>query len=278
MRNSNFPMTRGLRQSIIAFLFLSLTGLLFFGVYHSFIRVPATCNDGIRNQNEQGIDCGGSCAVACQEVIVAQDLVRKEVSFVPGGNDRSDVLVTLYNPNDTSGASSFRYTIELHASDGQVLATRTGTSYILPQETKDLIEIGLPSSTPPLSVTMTVSDATWERFSGYQEKPNISIYQKHYAILPPGAIFSQASGLLSNESLYDFRSISVAVILRDSNDKLLAINKTRLDNIKAGEQRDFTLPFPAPFPGTVEKIDMEADADAYHSDNLMKQYLPGGQR
>ena len=31
-------------------------------------KIPATCSDNIKNQNETGIDCGGSCR-ACIDIV-----------------------------------------------------------------------------------------------------------------------------------------------------------------------------------------------------------------
>ncbi len=276
-----FPaMSRLFRQFLIAAPLLLLLAALLFWLYSSYLKVPATCNDGIQNQDEQGVDCGGSvCVAACQSAAAeGEALQSQEVTFISAGNGHYDILGKLYNPNDTIGASTFRYTFTLKGSQGEVLATRSGESYILPQETKNLIEVSLESATVPAKVELSVSNISWEHFSGYQEKPNIPIYQKRYTVLPPGAVFSEAFGLLSNESSYDFRSIIVKVILRDKDGKPLAVNKTKQNNIKAGEQRDFTLIFPIPFVGAVERVDMEVDADVYHSENFVKQYFPTGQQ
>lgn len=270
-------MSRLFRRLVIIGIFLSFNALLIGGIYFAFVKKPASCVDGIQNQNEQGIDCGGICTNACIEVVVGRDFETKEIAFVPGGNNRYDVMGKIFNGNDSIGAPSFRYTFQLKDASGQVLATRSGNNYILPQETKTLIEVNLESATPPASATLTMSDVSWERFTGYQEKPAINIYQKRYTPLTTGAGYSGAYGLVSNESPYDFRSLIVKVILRDSAGKPLAFNQTKQDNITAGESRDFTLIWPLPFPGTVERVDMEVDADVYHSQNFERQYFPGGQ-
>lgn len=272
-------MSRIFRQVIVAVIFLSLNATLLFGIYYAFIRVPATCTDNKQNQDEQGIDCGGICTAACMEVVVGKDLEQQEVAFVPGGNERYDVLVVLHNANSVIGASAFQYIFTLKDTSGQIVATRSGSGFILPEETKSLIELNLETTGVPVTATVAISAVTWEHFLGYQEKPNISIYQKRYTVLPPGGgAFSEAYGVTSNESPYDFRSIVINVILRDAAGKAIAFNKTRQNTMIAGESRDFTLVFPLPFPGAVEKVDMEVDADAYHSENFVQQYFPGGQR
>lgn len=259
--------------SLVYLLIFSLfVGLLY---YFFFYQVP-TCIDGVQNGKEAGVDCGGICTNVCMEVVTGVPFTIEEVAIVPGGTDRYDVLGRIYNPNDTEGASMFTYTVTLKDSTGATLTTKKGTSYILPQERKTLIEVGLPSTQVPATATLTVDDITWERFSGYQERPNINIYQKRYNQITSGVGFGEAFGLVSNESPFDFRSLTVKVILRDGSGKALAVNSTEMRTITTGEERDFRLVWPEAFPGGVEQVDMEVDADYYHADNFLKQYLPGG--
>ncbi len=271
-----YSSSRKKRQIVVGTVFIALVALFFTGFYYAFIKGPETCFDKKQNQDEQDIDCGGVCAAVCVEKIEAQDISIIEKAFVPGGSGRYDALVRVYNPNDMVGASSFVYTIDLKDASGKVLATRTGKSYILPQERKYIMEMGIISSVAPVSVSVLVSDVRWERFSGYQERPQINIYNKRYGLASDSINFSRASGLVSNESPFDFQSVIVRVILRDRDGSVLAFNSTELRTMKSHQEREFILPWPESFPGTVEKTEMEVDADVYHSDNFTKQYFSGG--
>ncbi|MDO8565558.1 MAG: hypothetical protein Q7S04_00010 [Candidatus Moranbacteria bacterium] len=263
------------KQFVIAFIYLFFVVLLGVLVYVTFIKAPETCFDSLENQNETGIDCGGVCAAVCKENIVGEDLQFTEVAFVPAGDGKYDVLAKVYNSNDVEGASSFTYTVTLKDGTGKGIATRSGKNYILPQESKYILELNL-EATAPAAVDFVVDSVAWARLSGYQEKPAVNVYQKSYSQISSGAGFSEAKGLLSNQSPYDFRSIIVRVILRDAAGSPLAFNATEIRTVRASEERDFRLVWPSAFPGTVEKVEMEVDADVYHSDNFIRQYLPGG--
>lgn len=268
-------MSRVVRRVVIASIFLSFSAISVWGTYSVFIKAPETCFDTKQNQNEQGIDCGGVCTNVCVEVVVGQDLVLEEVSFVLGGSNQYDVLGRIANPNNDIGASEFRYTFELKDGSGRILATRSGRSYILPRESKSLIALNLETGAVPVIATLRLSEVVWERASGYQQEPVINIYQKRYGQIADGFGFSEVYGLLSNESPYDFRSIIIQVILRDASGKLLALNTTEMRTVISRESRDFKLVWPMSFPGTVDRVDMEVDADVYHSENFVKQYFPG---
>jgi len=269
-------MHRRVKQTVIGGVYLILGVLFYTFFYFAFIKAPETCFDKKQNQNETGIDCGGVCAAMCKENIVGEDLRFTEKAFVPAGNGKYDVIGKVYNPNDVEGASSFTYTVTLKDGDENVLTTRSGKSYILPQENKYILELNLATAVPPATAAFTVDNVEWARFSGYQEKPAVNIYQKSYSEISSGAGFGEVKGLLMNESPYDFRSIIVKVILRDSVGSPLAFNSTEIRTVLSSEERDFRLVWPSAFPGVVEKVEMEVDADVYHSDNFIRQYLPGG--
>lgn len=268
--------SRSFKQVIIFSVYCLLAMLLGIIIYYAFLKAPVSCVDGKQNQNETGIDCGGICQAVCQEIVPGVDLVIQEITFLPAGNGLYDVLAKVYNPNDEVGASSFEYTISLKDSAGVTLITRSDRGYILPQESKYIISLNFAATSLPVAASLQIENVQWERFTGYQTKPTINIYQKRYNQISSGVGFSEVYGLLSNESQFDFRSIVVKVILRDAENRALAFNTTEMRTVKSHEERDFRLVWPNSFPGTVEKVETEVDADVYHSDNFMRQYLPEG--
>jgi hypothetical protein len=264
-----------MKQSVIVGVYLMLL-MLFCTLLYFVFKTPQTCFDAKQNQNETGIDCGGVCQAVCQEIIVGEPLEVKEADFVWSSQNRYDIVGKIYNPNGEVGAVSFTYTAALLDSAGSILVSRSGTGYILPQENKYVLALNLDTPATPASAVVHITDVTWAHFSGYQEKPDVSITQRHYNVLSSGAGFGEATGLLTNNSPYDFRAIVVQIILRDGDGKPLALNSTEMNTVRSHESRDFRLVWPTAFPGSVEDAEMVVDADIYHSDNFIKQYLPGG--
>ncbi|MBP6889296.1 MAG: hypothetical protein KBC83_02435 [Candidatus Moranbacteria bacterium] len=263
--------SRTLKQSIIAAGYIVFLSTIFFGVYDLFIRVAPTCSDGKQNQNEAGIDCGGICAMQCEPPLNAKDIITREAAFVFTGTNSYDVLAKIYNPNDIAGASQFSYTLALRDAAGTLLAKQSGTSFILPQETKYLFEFHLATPVRPTQATLEISQVSWERFRGYTERPRVMVVQQAYNRIQSGPGYGAATGLVVNESPYDFRSLLVKVVLRDASGKPLAINSTEMSTMPSKGQRDFRLVWPTIFPGEVKNVEMLVDADIYHSENFIKQ-------
>lgn len=266
-------MTRGAKRSIIIIIYLIIFSLAACLIYLA-IRPDPTCYDGKKNQREEKADCGGQCA-PCEKIINAQPLEMAEKAFVYGGPGKYDVLAKITNPNNQFGSPEFSYEFTLRDSEGREIARRSGNGFILPAETKYILETGLAAETIPGEAEIKITGADWEEFFEY-EKPKLNIYNKRYDLISGGAGYSEAYGLVRNESLFDFNFIKINVVLRDASGKILALNSTDMRTVSAGEQRDFRLLWPTSFPGDVENLEMEAEADVFHSQNFIKKYLPGG--
>jgi hypothetical protein len=260
---------RGCKKLVIIFVYLVIFSLLGLLIYH-WLKPAPTCTDGKKNQNETGVDCGGVCS-PCKKVLETQDLIIKEKAFVPGGQGSYDAMMRVSNPNNQIAGSSFSYDLKLEDAGGNVLAERSGESFILPKESKYIIETSLETDKIPAQIEASISNPRWEEFFDY-ERPELNIYDRKYDLISSGVGYSEAFGLFRNESPFDFNSVKINVVLRDANGKPIAFNKTEMNTINAGEQRDFRLLWPVNFPGDVQGVEMEAEADVFNSQNFIKKY------
>lgn len=266
--------TRGTKRFIIATIFFLAIFIVGLWIYLSLKPEP-TCTDGIKNQNEEEIDCGGACS-ACIVPITGEALQIREVAWIPDLTGRYDAMAIITNPNAQVGARRFTYTFALRDASGRELAQASGFSWILPRETKTLLAFGLPAGTTPDKITVDISEVEWQPFADYLEKPKINIVDRGYEPISSGPGYSRAIGTIVNESAFDLQSVMVRVVLRDSGGQPLAVNQTEVRTVPVGDRRGFSLVFPNAFPGIVSTVEMEADADVFGSENFIKRYFPGG--
>jgi len=272
-------MSRTIKRLIIITIYLLLFGGIFLFFYSLRDAPVPTCFDGVRNQGEKHTDCGGPCNACVEDFSDAKDLTIIEKNFVPAVTGSYDVVVRVKNPNPSYGSGSFDYTVSLHDASGGILGSRTGEGFILPTEEKYIVVPNVKASTKPASVKVAIKDPQWSRFTDY-EKPELHIYNKRYNPVSSGPGFSEAFGLLRNESPFDFRDVQIYVILKDKGGTVVAAHKTQFNTLDAAEERDFRLLWPQSFSGEVDLEDgviMEAEADVFNSENFVKKYLPGGQ-
>lgn len=240
-------------------------------------RKPApNCFDGKQNQDEQGIDCGGVCAKKCP-VVAKENLIVRQTGYVESGITGSyDVYAEVANPNSYVGGNSFSYKFSIKNAAGEIMAEPAGTSFILPADKKYVIETNVATKDVPASVELNVNDPQWVEASDAYEKPALKVVSKNYNEITSGVGFGEATGLLKNESPFDFNSIKLRIILEDKNGKIVALNSTQMNTVQAGENRDFRVDWPSRFSGSVSQMDVQAEVNVFDSEAFVKKYFQPG--
>lgn len=252
---------RGIIIAVFVFLFLLFT----FFLYSIFAPEP-TCSDKKQNQSEKGIDCGGPCTPC--KITQAVDMKVQEIAVVPGGGNTYDVIAKVFNPNDVFGAVNFKYEFILKDVNGNKIATQEGADFILPSDTKYVVSLGIQTDggLKAVSAEIKISDPEWTTLNTI-EKPQIGVYSKKFGKAPTGE-GSEAEGLIRNESNYDLNKISLVIILRDGENKIVGVNKTEKNVVRVKEQRDFRINWPYALPGNVQKMDVDAQTNVLDPQNF----------
>jgi len=261
---------RTLKQIIIAAVFFFILAGIVFLVY--FFNQPGpTCFDGIKNQEEEEIDCGGPC-VSC-ELSEIEDIQVLWTKSVPTQNNFFDLVAQIRNPNQNYGVGTVPFIFEVYDTDGNPIAQSSGQTYILPNQTKYIIEPKVKISQSWGEIKISFGEIKWDKLTDYQA-PNLAIQQKEYRLLDyrePG--FSQARGVLVNKSSFDFNKVSINVLLFDSSGQLVGLNITEMNTLLSGQERDFIVTWFNKIDNQVVLVEMEAETNVFDPDN----YLSSGQ-
>ncbi len=128
--------------SILTTVVIFVAGLMVFQI----IKPNPSCYDHKKNNNEEGIDCGGLCE-SCE----IKDLLALEYNVMPAWflqNDKYFIYSRVANMNDDWGAKEFTYTFnfikEVNVKGKikeEIIKTVENTSYILPKQSKYLVEM-----------------------------------------------------------------------------------------------------------------------------------------
>jgi len=263
------------KKRIIIIVIYGILITLFFSVIISWMIPNPTCYDHKQNQEEEDIDCGGPC-MACAQELIGQDLVMMDAHVVYGGDNKYDVVANIHNPNVLYGGEKVHYTVEVLDSGGNVLASRNDQTFILPNENKYIIEIGLETTGKPSRAVVTIDSVEWVKFTEF-DSPQILVKNQRFGLVENGTNYAEAFGLVSNDSPYDFHNVVIYVVLEDERGVPVAVNKTQMRTLDANAQREFRLVWPHDFPGQIKSSQMQAETNIFDSLNFMKKYLPGGQ-
>ncbi len=267
-------MNGALKRIIIIFCYLAIIGGLAFVVWNAG-REPASCVDQKKNQNEEGVDCGGVCG-ACDQRVEGEAFEILGVNLLQGAQGRYDVVAQIRNPNTLYGAQRVPYIISLTDADGIEIERVRGESFILPKQDRSIIETGIPSATPPRGAQISIDlDGTeWTRFVDFAD-PDFIVDGERFGTIESGsANYAEAFGSIYNRTAFDFQRVHVGIIIRDQQGTPIAVNQSIVDDFRGFSQRDFTLPWPHKFPGDLVSMDVEVAVNVFDEQNFIKQFDP----
>lgn len=247
------------RQLIFAAVLVAILGTVSFVTYQT-VKPSASCTDGILNQDEEKIDCGGSCA-ACKVVRFSDIEVLSYQSFFAGG--AYDAVAHVRNPNAQHGTRALAYTFHFFDANKNVIAEKKGTTYLLAGQTRYIVENNIDTKEAAF-VTFTIdSFGAWEMQGTLTGQVVLPIFSKKYERVDAReGSFARVGGTVENQSDRTFASVDINVVLVDKNKKPIAVGKTELDNVRFREDRAFVVLFP-------REINLPADISAEAITNLL---------
>lgn len=274
--------------ALIVFLFLGAIGYLLFK------PKPDYCFNGIKDNNESGVDCGGFCSAACPEPekpADVQDLKVNWTDVVEDERNNYDLIANISNENEYWGISSMKYEFTYYDATGNELGKKSGNTYVMPKgkveyndpaPIKYIIEDNVVSNTPIVRTEIKFYEEKWKELTTTQEKDNLTAN----VIKTSNAYFEKSKalnvytggGISKNTSIYDFAWVDIDVVLFGENNKLLAFGKTNQQTMVSGDGWGFSSLFPN-FTGSVsdvKKVDCRAETNVFDPNNIMKNY--GGRK
>lgn len=253
----------------IYILIFAFVGLIFY----IFSRPEPNCFDLIQNQNEEGVDCGGICQKRC-EIAGIKNIEILETGFVDSGaENKYDAYAVIFNPNLSHGGNEFVYEFKLRDGEGNESAMHRDKSFILPGERKYLVIGNIEMKTRPIVAEVDVQDAQWIEANELYEKPDLKVVRKNYNEISGGIGFAEVTGLVRNESPFDFSAIRIKVILKDDSGKVVALNSTEMRTVRSGESREFKVFWPNKFYGSVSNMEIQTDVNIFDSESFAKKFF-----
>lgn len=233
-----FSVRRLIKQIIYGLLFLALLALIVFGGWQIF-KPTASCFDGVLNQGEEGVDCGGPC-VSCV-LKNAQPLLTRPAEIFSAGEKRLIVLYEVINPNATLGIENLPYTIKLLDQENQELAEINGTTFIYPERPKFIVEVinGISAEeVKKVGIDFEYTISSWqEDFTS----PSFSIDDVSNIIQNDKVV---VRGTLKNSNDFALKDANIVVILANDLGVRLAAVKSNLGTRAPFSDKEFEIVVP----------------------------------
>lgn len=230
----------------IIVLFFVFIGFL---IIYPYISKAPTCVDGKQNGDETGVDCGGSCMLACTlQVDELSVLWSRVFKVVPG---RYNAVAYLENQNRNTAIYKINYRFRFADKDNIYVASREGSTYVPPSGKFAIFEpaIDMGNSIPVYTSFEFTEVPIWVQVS--QEKINqLKIFTSDIK-LENEKTSPIMSATIKNNSLFTIPEVNIIAILYDEKGNAVSASRTFLDILRGEESKIATFTWPEPFIGTI---------------------------
>lgn len=266
-------MRRLLKQLFFAAIFFGIVGgftyLLVFKVLY-----PPSCTDKIKNQGEEGVDCGGPCA-PCEIKLLSAPIIRSVVYFVDAKKSTVDLAAEIKNPNALWGTAEIRYQFILLGEGDAILTRVRGTTYLLPGEARWVMELAKfsPGTIRDVKFEVQKEEIPWQKLKPFAKDVSVKIENPVFKKFAPPAIgFAEVRGSVANASSFTLAEAEVDAVLFDSLNRVVAVGKTVLGALGPGTRAPFRIFWPLPFEGEVVKTSVAAYTNLLSDANFLQRY------
>lgn len=212
-----------------------------------------SCTDGIQNQSEAGVDCGGPCPYLCTDQV--RPLTVLFTKAISNGNGRTDVVASIENENATAAAKNVPYTITLYGANHAFVQEVTGTVDLPPASTVPVFVAGITSgSQGSVQAFLTIEPSAPEWFTVASTPRTGPVVAN--TTLGGTASAPRIDAVLANASVTMLTNVSIIVLVHDDKGDVIAVSKTLVPTIPAQGQATATFTWNSSFSSVPAKIEV----------------------
>lgn len=235
-------MERFLKQFIYGISFLGILGGLVAGLYFGYFIPELTCTDNIQNQDETGVDCGGSC-ISC--ALKNAELNIGETIILPIGNSKITLITEAINPVQEYDAG-FRYVYKILSTFGEVLYVIEDTSSVLRNGKRLIVAPGIPIKSDEVgSAEIEITDVIWTSTSTSNTN---KITLEDINLIIPGEDSEEKNikitGVIKNIKPDNIKKLRITGLLLDDKGSIIHASLLDINDIDGFSNTTFTVFFP----------------------------------
>ncbi|MDP1706950.1 MAG: hypothetical protein Q8L30_00065 [bacterium] len=218
----------------------------------TFYKEPS-CSDGVRNQDETGIDCGGSCNYLCIEQQNPPTVLFTKV--IQNVNERVDVIAEVENKNAVAAAKNVPYKITLYGSDQFLIQEITGTVDLPPRTIVPIFFPGISSGKQIATRAFLEIDYSSIKWFSMQSDlrilPNVSNLSQTGTTSSP-----RIEAVLTNSSVNILTNVKAIVLVHNEKGDVIAASSTIVPYIPAQGKATAVFTWNYEFPSTPASIEI----------------------
>lgn len=212
-------------------------------VYAKYFHSSPTCFDKVKNGDETGVDCGGSCNMVCSSEALLPVVLWSKSFNVTGSVWNSVAFVQ--NPNINSSAKNVPYEFRLYNKKNLLITSRKGAIDIPKNKTFAVFEGGLNAGTNIVKSTeFKFGDSiAWSK-DNTKESEVIVVNSP----IENESIAPKIRGTISNLNPQLVGPTELVALIFDGRGNAIDASKTIVDPLSKGSSEPFVFTWPRPFP------------------------------
>lgn len=229
------------RLSIFAGILVIILFLVWL-VWFFFFRSPVSCFDGLKNGDELGLDCGGSCYKVCKEEVVPISTLWSKV--FPLREGVVNVAALVENPNSHFSVRSLRYVFKIYDKDNVLIAEKTGKTFANANERFLILEPQISvGNLIPVRAFIELESPTWERLAKAQDPIAVTVRQTKLVLGDEPRLM----GRIENVGVRPLYDLTVLALVVDKDENAIAVSSTFVNSLQAGKGSDLVFTWPTAF-------------------------------
>jgi|AntRauTorckE6833_2_1112554.scaffolds.fasta_scaffold03753_6 hypothetical protein len=226
-------------------------------IYASTFFPDPTCFDGIQNQNEERVDCGGLCERVCQDPLADIDVVWSR-SFLVSDSIYNSVAY-IENPNSDLIAKDVPYKFRIYDKDNILITERRGVTDLFSQSKTAIFISGIDTKNRMVGRTVFefLEPPYWEESLYTDVQFGIENRDLDLSSDP------ELSLDVINKNTRSFRDVVLVAFIYNNSGEAVHVSQTVVDNLDLQESESVIFTWREKFPG---------DDDSYQTEVIPTSY------
>jgi len=217
-----------------------------------YLQPKPSCEDGILNQNEEQIDCGGIC-ISCEAKNF--QLIIGSPQSLDAGEGKVTIVASIENTNQNYAVKGVRYLINIKDKIGRELKTIEKDTNISPTSIRYIIEPGLNFNYQDvgrieIKILSELDLVPIQEFFVYEiATRQLDLKSDEEKII--------AEGIVSNMSGRDIESLKLIGLIKDDGGNLIRAGSTTISSLEAFKTSGYTIFIPSISGIPIENLNLE---------------------
>ena len=232
------------RQALYFFaVFIVVAGIVVFIVWKLFFSSVPTCFDGKQNGIEVGVDCGGTCQLACEQE--SKPLIIRWAQVTPVTDNVYNAVAYIENQNLLYAVKNIHYSFLIYDEKNILITERNGSTFIGSNQRTAIFEpsIKVGNRMPAFTHFSFTEEPIFTRVDKRLSQRLLTVERQTWSQLESSP---KLKITLRNSNTFDISDIRVISIAYDGQGNALVASATVIDEIPQGSFVDSVFTWPKP--------------------------------